>query len=148
MCPEPQLTLTQTIIAKATAALALLREGCEFVLIHVEGINEVSHDEDITAKIKAIEDSSEILIRHLVETVPEDVILCVLSDHTTSCFLGDHTPDPTGILFWSKGPGMERDQATKFWENEFSKGALVKTAEKHVMPLLMGFMGRLKKLGA
>jgi 2,3-bisphosphoglycerate-independent phosphoglycerate mutase len=135
-------------LAKAKAALGLLREGCEFVLIHVEGIDEVSHDKDIRAKIKAIEDSSEILIRHLVETVPEDVILCVLSDHTTSCFLGDHTTDPTGILVWSKSPGMRRDQATKFCESEFSKGALVKTEGRDVMPLLMGYMGRLKKLGA
>jgi 2,3-bisphosphoglycerate-independent phosphoglycerate mutase len=88
------------------------------------------------------------LIRHLVENIPEDVILCVLSDHTTSCFLGDHTTDPAGILIWSKGPGMRRDQVTRFWESEFSRGALVKTEGRDVMPLLMGFMGRLKKLGA
>ncbi len=135
-------------LAKAKAAVELLRENHDFVLIHVEGIDEVSHDKDIEAKIKAIEDSSEILVRHLVEHIPDDALLCVLSDHTSSSFLGDHTTDPAGIAIWSKGPGFRRDQAKKFLENEFSRGLLARVEGKDVMPLLMGYMQRVTKFGA
>ena len=133
---------------KAKAAIELLQENHDFVLIHIEGIDEVSHDKNIEAKVRATEDSSEILIRHLVEDVSDDVLLCVLSDHTSSSFLGDHTTDPAGIVIWSKGPGFRRDQVDRFVESEFSKGSLGKIEGRDVMLLLMGFMQRLKKFGA
>jgi len=135
-------------LGKAKAAIELLRENHDFVLIHIEGIDEVSHDKDIQAKIKAIEDSSEVLIRHLVDNVPDDTLLCVLSDHTSSCFLGDHTTDPSGIVIWSKGPGFRRDRVERFLESEFSRGSLAQVEGREVMPLLMGYMQRAKKFGA
>ncbi|NIS67706.1 MAG: 2,3-bisphosphoglycerate-independent phosphoglycerate mutase [Proteobacteria bacterium] len=135
-------------LAKAKAGVELLRQNHDFVLIHIEGIDEVSHDKDIEAKIKAIEDSSEILVRHLVEHIPDDALLCVLSDHTSSSFLGDHTTDPAGIAIWSRSPGFRRDQAKKFLENEFSSGSLARVEGKDVMPLLMGYMQRVMKFGA
>jgi 2,3-bisphosphoglycerate-independent phosphoglycerate mutase len=135
-------------LAKAKATLDLLQQNLDFVLVHIEGIDEVSHDKDAAAKIKAIEDSSEILVRHLVEHLPDDVILCVLSDHTTSTQLGDHTTDPTGVVIWSKTPTFRRDSVARFTENELSKGALLRIEGRDIMTLLMGFMRRLKKFGA
>ncbi|MCK4826387.1 phosphoglycerate mutase, partial [bacterium] len=135
-------------LGKAKAAIELIQGNCDFVLVHIEGIDEVSHDKDAQAKVKAIESSSEILIRHLIENIPDEVILCVLSDHTTSTLLGDHTTDPAGIVFWSKKLAFRRDHVDRFCEAEFPKGALVKTEGKDVVPLLMGYMQRLKKYGA
>ena len=135
-------------LGKAKAALELIQGDCDFVLVHIEGIDEVSHDKDARAKVRAIESSSEILIRHLIENIPDEVVLCVLSDHTTSTLFGDHTIDPAGIVFWSKEPAFRRDHADRFCETEFPKGALVRTEGKDVMPLLMGYMHSLKKFGA
>lgn len=135
-------------LAKAKATLDLLHENMDFVIVHIEGIDEVSHDKNAKAKIKAIEDSSEILVRHLVEYIPDDVIVCILSDHTTSTLLGDHTTDPTGVVLWSKTPTFRRDHVERFTENELSKGALLRIEGKEMMPLLMGFMQRLRKFGA
>ena len=135
-------------LAKAKAALELLQGNMDFVLVHIEGIDEVSHDKNAKAKIKAIEDSSEILVRYLVEHIPEDVIVCILSDHTTSTLLGDHTTDPTGIVLWSKTPAFRRDDVEGFTENQLSRGALLRVEGNDMMPLLMGFMRRLKKFGA
>ena len=135
-------------LSKAKVALRMLQEDHDFVLIHVEGIDEVSHDKNVEAKIRAIEDSSELLVRHLVENVPDDVILCVLSDHTSSSVLGDHTTDPTGVVFWSKSPGFRKDQVNRFVESEFLKGSLGKVEGLDVMQFLMGFAHRLKKFGA
>ena len=56
----------------------------ELLLGRYKPDDEVSHDKDAQAKVKAIENSSEILVRHLIENVPDEVILSVLSDHTTS----------------------------------------------------------------
>jgi len=97
---------------------------------------------------KPIEDSSEVLVRHLVEHLPDDVVICILSDHTTSTLLGDHTTDPTGVIFWSKTPTFRKDDVERFTETELSKGALLRIEGKDVMPLLMGFTRRLKKFGA
>ena len=135
-------------LGKAKAAVELIQGNCDFVLVHIEGIDEVSHDKDAQAKVKAIESSSEILIRHLIENVPAETVLCILSDHTTSTLSGDHTTDPTGIVYWSKEPAFRKDHVDRFCESEFSKGALVKTEGKDVMPLFMGYIGRLKKFGA
>ena len=135
-------------LAKARVTLQLLQENMDFVLVHIEGIDEVSHDRNVKAKIKAIEDSSELLVRHLVENLPDDVVICILSDHTTSTLLGDHTTDPTGVIFWSKTPTFRRDDVERFTETELSKGALLRIEGKDVMPLLMGFTRRLKKFGA
>ncbi len=135
-------------LAKAKTALELLQGNMDFVLVHIEGIDEVSHDKNAKAKIKAIEDSSEILVRHLVDHLPDDVIVCILSDHTTSTLLGDHTTDPTGIVLWSKTPAFRRDNVERFTENELSRGALLRVDGNGMMPLLMGFMRRLKKFGA
>jgi 2,3-bisphosphoglycerate-independent phosphoglycerate mutase len=135
-------------LGKAKAAVELIRTGCDFVLVHIEGIDEVSHDKDVKAKVKAIEDSSEVLMRHLVENIPDDVIICVLSDHTSSSLLGDHTTDPTGVVFWSKDTAFRKDQVEKFWESEFPKGALFQLVGKDILPLLLGFTQRLKKFGA
>lgn len=135
-------------LGKAKAAVELIQGNTDFVLVHIEGIDEVSHDKDARAKVKAIENSSEILLRHLIENIPDEVILCVLSDHTTSTLLGDHTTDPAGIVFWSRKPAFRKDYVDRFCEAEFSKGVLVKTEGKDIMPLLMGYMQRLKKYGA
>ncbi|MBW2058379.1 MAG: 2,3-bisphosphoglycerate-independent phosphoglycerate mutase [Deltaproteobacteria bacterium] len=135
-------------LGKARKALDLLADNHDFVLIHVEGIDEVSHDRDAKAKIKALEDSSEGLVRHLVENLPDDVVLCVLSDHTSSTLLGDHTIDPTGILIWSKARGFRSDPAERFVESEFPRGSLARVEGREVVPLLMGFAQRLQKFGA
>ena len=135
-------------LSKARTALDLLHDGHDFVLLHIEGIDEVSHDKNVEAKIKALEDSSEILIRHLMENVSDDVIICVLSDHTSSSFLGDHTTDPAGVVIWSKAPGFRRDHVRRFVEEDLLKGSLGRVEGRDIMPLLLGFAQRLKKFGA
>jgi 2,3-bisphosphoglycerate-independent phosphoglycerate mutase len=135
-------------LGKATAAIELLDDNHDFILVHVEGIDEVSHDKEVEAKIKAIEDSSEILVKHLMENIPDDVLLCVLSDHTSSSVLGDHTTDPACVVIWSKGPGFRRDPVERFVESDFSKGSLGRVEGRDIMPLLMGYMQRVRKFGA
>ena len=135
-------------LAKARATVELINNNCDFVVVHVEGIDEVSHDKNHEAKIKAIEDTSEILIRHLVDNLPEETIYCMLSDHTTACATGDHTADYTAVTFWSKKPWFRRDGVGCFSEKDCLAGGLGRMMGRDIMPMMISYMGRMAKFGA
>jgi len=50
---EPPAMSDTDYLAKARVTLQLLQENMDFVLVHIEGIDEVSHDKNAKAKIKA-----------------------------------------------------------------------------------------------
>ncbi len=135
---------------KAEAALKLLQNGCDLVLTHVEGIDEVAHDKNVDAKIKAIEDASERLVKKLVDAADDNLVLCILSDHTTSSVRGDHISEPTEIVVWSKSKNRlyRPDGLSKFCEREFFKGSLHSLVGLEVIPLLLGVMQKTPKFGA
>ncbi len=125
--------------AKARAALACLNDGCEFVLIHVESVDEVSHDKNVDLKVKMLEKSDEML-GILMEDLPENAIVCVLSDHTTSCVKGDHTADPSPVGVWSRKPWYAADNVDAFSERLACKGSLHHMEGKELMPFLLSKM--------
>lgn len=134
--------------AKAEFALKLLNENFDFVLVHVEGIDEVAHDGKVQEKVKAIEDASERLIKKLYESSPEHTIICVVSDHTTPVEKGDHSGEPCPILIWSNDKCVREDKIAKFSEKEFRNGGLGRLLGKEIMPTLVDYMGFAKKFGA
>ena len=105
-------------------------------------------DKDAFGKVRAIEDSSERLIKRLVDAFDEHMVLCVISDHTTSSVRGDHVSEPTEIVVWSPSPLYRPDCVTRFCEREFYKGSLHTLVGSDVMPLLLGVMQRTQKFGA
>ncbi len=135
-------------MAKARATVELLQNKCDLVVLHIEGIDEVSHDRNVQAKIKAIEESSEKMLPYILEHVSEDLVVFVLSDHTTSCSLGDHTSDYTSLLAWSNKPMFRPDEVDGYTENKSLAGGLGHVRGTEVMPLLLNYMGRVSKYGA
>jgi len=133
---------------KAEAALQLLGDGCDVVLAHVEGIDEVAHDKNVEAKIKAIGEASERLVKKLVNAADDNLVLCILSDHTTSSIRGDHISEPTELVIWSKSRLYRPDGLKSFCEREFFKGSLHSLVGLDVMPLLLGVMQKTSKFGA
>ena len=131
-------------IGKAKAGLKAL-ETNEFILIHIEGTDEVGHDKNFREKIKAIEKVDKML-GYILKHIPKDVILVVLADHTTSCDYGDHTADPTPIVLW--GECLFSDKTDKFTEKAMAKGMIRRIRGKDVMPILIDAMNRAKKFGA
>ncbi len=130
--------------AKAKAALEALQRN-DFVVIHIEGTDEVSHDKKYREKIEAIEKVDE-MIGYILENISNDVMLVVLSDHTTSCDYGDHTADPTPIVLW--GDGIFSDDVDQFTEKAMAKGMIKRITGKDVMPIVLDAMNRSKKFGA
>ena len=89
---------------KAQAAIdALLKDGCDFVYIHVEAPDEMGHQGKIEEKVKSIEylDSRLIaLVKSAMEEAGEDFRMLVLPDHPTPIRIRTHTGDPVPYLLY------------------------------------------------
>jgi 2,3-bisphosphoglycerate-independent phosphoglycerate mutase len=125
------------LMAKGRAAIQCLKDGAEFVLVHVEGTDEVAHDKDVPAKVKMIE-KSDAMMGYIMANMPENGIMAVLSDHTTSCVKGDHTADPPPLAVWMPRPTYKPDGAVlAYSEREACKGSLHHLEGKDLLPLML-----------
>lgn len=89
---------------KAQAAIdALLRDGCDYVYIHVEAPDEMGHHGRTQDKVKSIEylDSRLIArVKQAMEEANEDFRILVLPDHPTPIRIRTHTADPVPYLLY------------------------------------------------
>ena len=82
---------------KAEAAIQALREGDDFVYVHVEASDEAGHDGNLELKLQTIENLDNRLVRPILEALPtigEEVSMAVLPDHPTPISLRTHTAEP------------------------------------------------------
>lgn len=89
---------------KAQAAIdALLRDGCDYVYIHVEAPDEMGHQGRTQDKVKSIEylDSRLIArVKQAMEEANENFRILVLPDHPTPIRIRTHTADPVPYLLY------------------------------------------------
>ena len=88
---------------KVEAALTALREGTDFVYIHLEAPDEMGHAGSVERKIRAIEILDERVARPMYEGVKasgEDLRMLVLPDHPTPIAVRTHTSDPVPFLLY------------------------------------------------
>ncbi|MHA1680524.1 MAG: 2,3-bisphosphoglycerate-independent phosphoglycerate mutase [Promethearchaeota archaeon] len=135
------------LISKAKVTLDCLDAGYEFILVHVESIDEVSHDGEVDLKMQMIERGDEML-GYLMDHVPESTILCVLSDHATPCAKGDHTADPSPLGIWAKDGSIAGDGLEMFSELDAYKGSLKHVEGRDLLPILLNYMNRAEKFGS
>ena len=108
---------------KAEAAIKALREGDDFVYVHVEASDEAGHDGDLQLKLKTIENLDNRLVRHILKALPtigEEVAIAVLPDHPTPISLRTHTAEP--IPFCIYYPGIKPDSVQTFSEQAAKEG--------------------------
>ena len=129
---------------KAKMAIKML-EAHDFCLVHVEGIDEVSHEKDIEKKCEMIRRFDD-MVGYLTERVDDDTLIVVLSDHTTSTQKGDHTADPVPILI--SGKTVRTDDVTSFSERTCAKGNLKRFDAKYLMSIILDLANRSEKFGA
>lgn len=101
-------TLETNYEGKALAAVRLLKEGYDFVYVHVEAPDEMGHQGSIERKIKAIENLDGRVIKLIKEGLEKENIpyrMLVLPDHPTPIRCRTHTSDPVPyLLFDSTNP--------------------------------------------
>ena len=96
--------------AKRDAALALLADGGDLFVIHVEATDEAGHAGDVEEKVRALENWDRRILAGLVEGLDElgPWRLLLLPDHATPLRLRTHTHDPVPYLLVDSaatGPG-------------------------------------------
>lgn len=88
---------------KAKAALEALRDGDDFVYIHIEAPDECGHRNERDNKVKSIElidNKIAGLIKEEMDKLGEDYKVMILPDHPTPLILRTHTSDPVPFLIY------------------------------------------------
>jgi 2,3-bisphosphoglycerate-independent phosphoglycerate mutase len=120
---------------KADAALAALRDH-DFVFVHVEATDEVSHAQDAPLKVKTIEDFDARLIGRVMAGADLNAVtLAVLPDHPVPIVSGKHTRTPVPVAV--RRPGWTPDGVTRYDEFSALQGALGALRGREFMDLLL-----------
>lgn len=120
---------------KADATLKALADGYDFIYVHVEAVDEVSHAQDLQLKLRAIEDFDRRLVSRVMAGAGEKVAYCVLPDHPVSLATGKHTRTPVPVAVWQ--PGNQPDAIMSYSETEAPQGALGFLKGSDLMNLLL-----------
>lgn len=108
---------------KAQAAIQALKEGDDFVYVHVEASDEAGHDGNLELKLKTIENLDQRLIKPIfdeVSTWDEPVCIAILPDHPTPVEVRTHVKEPVPFLIWH--PGIEPDSVEAYNEESCVRG--------------------------
>ncbi len=108
---------------KAAAAIQALRDGADFVFLHVEASDEAGHEGDVDLKIRTIEYLDRRILKPVMEAVDqmdEPVAIALLPDHPTPCAIRTHTARPVPFTIYVRG--MEPDAVDHFSEQAALKG--------------------------
>ena len=85
------------------AAIQALKEGSDFVYIHVEAPDEMGHQGNMEHKITAIEYLDEKIIARMQEELQnmgEDYRMLVMPDHPTPLSIRTHSSNPVPYLLF------------------------------------------------
>ena len=113
------------------AADALLKDGYDFVYVHVEAPDEMGHQGSVERKIQAIEYLDQRLIAKLkaeLDASGEDYRMMILPDHPTPIRVRTHTSDPVPYLLYDSrknlegGVGVYNEKAAKAGGIEVAHG--------------------------
>lgn len=118
---------------KAAAALEAIRTH-DFVYVHVEATDEVSHARDLPLKIKVIEDVDSRLVAPILAGAPDDCRIVLLPDHPVPISIGKHTRTPVPVAV--RTPGLEPDAVQVYDEIEAPKGSLGNFKDAGLMDFL------------
>ncbi|RUM33920.1 MAG: cofactor-independent phosphoglycerate mutase [Archaeoglobus sp.] len=117
----------------AKAALRALRD--DFVVLHLEGIDEAGHEGDYELKVEAIELYDEKIVGYLLDRIDlEETSIMLLPDHPTPVTVKTHVAEPVPLLLYKNN---KKDDVREFTEKACSKGLLGKVDGLRLMDLLL-----------
>jgi len=118
---------------KADAAIKAL-ETHDLVYLHVEAIDEVSHERNLKKKITAIEDFDSRIVKRVIDAMSPELTAVVLPDHPVPVAIGKHTRTPVPVAVRKKG--IPPDSVTSFDEIVCPAGSLGHMQDGDLMTLL------------
>ncbi len=120
---------------KAQGAIEALQTR-DFVYIHVEAIDEVSHEQKQQLKIDTIETFDAKIVGPVLDAIGPDVNVAVLPDHPVPLSIGKHTRTPVPVSV--RMVGQDPDSVSVFDETACKEGTLGALAKGDLMELLFG----------
>lgn len=111
---------------KALKAVEALKNGLDFVYIHMEAPDECGHHGDYNHKVYSIEQIDSVVIKTIIDElsgIGQDFAMLVCPDHPTPCDLKTHTSDPIPFLIYSNKYDFGNG-ATRYTEDEAEKTSL------------------------
>ncbi len=122
------------LLSKARSALEALEEY-DFVLLHVEATDELSHDGDLQGKISMIRRIDD-MVGFLTERIDlEECLLAVLADHVTSTEMRRYTADPVPVV--AAGWELHHDGVKEYSEPAAAEGKLGRFNGSELLRILM-----------
>ena len=121
---------------KAQAAIDALKDGDDFVFLHVEASDEAGHDGDLDLKVRTIEYLDSRIIGPIYEAMKDEALtIAVLPDHPTPVELRTHVAEPVPFLIWNKE--MKADGVQVFDEDSCVNGIYGKLSNDEFMQTFM-----------
>lgn len=96
---------------KAKAAIEALRNGADFIYVHLEGADEAGHRHEIDNKVKSIELIDEKIVAPILKAMKEDnedFAILVMPDHPTPLAIRTHTSDPIPYILYNSTKETEK----------------------------------------
>ncbi|MDE6275062.1 MAG: cofactor-independent phosphoglycerate mutase [Clostridia bacterium] len=131
---------------KAKACIDALKEGYDYVYIHMEAPDECGHQGDADNKIKSIELIDSIVVKYVKEQLDkmnDDYKILIAPDHPTPLSLKTHTSDPVPFIIYSHKAGVKDEPADGkpySEENGQASGLVFSTGEDLMDEFLHGDM--------
>jgi len=119
-------------------------EGHDFFFLHVKKTDSHGEDGNWKAKLEVIEEVDRVLVPALLDMGPD--VLVFTGDHSTPCALESHSWHPVPVLL--SASTVRRHGAGGFGERACATGSLGRFRGKYLMPMMMGYAGKLLKFGA
>lgn len=127
-------TLHTNYEGKAQAAAdVLLKEGYDFVYVHVEAPDEMGHQGSVERKVQAIQYLDERVIKPIYEQLKnsgESFRMLVLPDHPTPICVRTHTSEPVPYMLYDSTNELDK---TYDYNEKDAKDSGIYIAEGHTI---------------
>ena len=109
-------------LGKGEAALQALKDGADFVYVHIEAPDESGHQGSIKAKVNAIQEIDKNIVGTLFNgliSMGEDFAIMVLPDHPTPIATMTHSKEPVPFMIYSNQ--VDKDGKDSYCERTASE---------------------------
>lgn len=139
-------TYNTNFSGKAKACIDALKDGYDYVYIHMEAPDECGHQGDADNKVKSIELIDSLVVKYVKEQldkINDDYKILIAPDHPTPLSLKTHTSDPVPFVIYSHTAGAKdaapaEDAKPYSEENAQASGLFFSTGEELMDEFLHG----------
>ncbi len=126
-------------LGKAQATVNALKNGADFVYLHMEAPDECGHHGDADNKIYSIEQISEVVVKYIVEELTklkEDFNVLICPDHPTPLSIKTHSADPVPYILYRSKKELKRGSVRYDEDNAKDSGNFVENGYELMLKLL------------